>query len=216
MNLDLKRVFAILVLMLLTALLFLPLVGCRAKKTESQKKEEIKTQDFSGIFRNSWNSYEFLDFEKNLKINSLTTFDEENETTTISKKYSPINSAIPASFIDENGKKQELNNTNYTEEKKTEKNKRNSQNSQNSQEILKSESKKKLNASESEEIKKKAAAKKSAEADKVDIQQWKFPLWIWIVIILIVMLVLAYLAKRFGWLKYVTAFVSRLFQIRKK
>lgn len=216
MNMDLKRLFLFLVLLLFTALSFLTFAGCGAKKFQSQKNEENSIQDFSVFFRKSGNSFEILDFQSNLKMNSNLIDDEETETTTITKTYSPINSNATATFVDENGKKKELNNTNYTEERKTEKNKRKSEKSEKSEKVGISKLEKNASSKSSGEIHKKYSAKKLNENVQKDQKQWQLPFWLWLLLALILFLLLAYLNKKFGWLKYVTAFVSGMFQFRKK
>lgn len=192
------------------------LYSCGAKKSEKQKKEEITKQDFSGFFRNSDNSFETLDFESNLKINSVTTTDELTETVTTKKTYSPIDSKLPASYQDEKGNKKELNNSSYTEETKTEKNKRNSQNSQNSEKSEKAKAEKQADVHQSGEITGSGTSKKLDETSNINQEAWNLPFGGWLIIWFIIFAALAYVCKRLGWINYVTSFIAGLFQIRKK
>lgn len=212
MKFNLKRLFAILVLLLFTALLFLPLVGCGAKKSESQKIEEISKIDYAGIFRNSGNSEEFLKSLWNLESNSITKVDDQNEKTTTKKTFKPQNPNAPATYVDGDGKKHELNNAIYTEETIVEKNNKKSENSQKSQKSLNQDLQKKVAFNKDQELKRKAEATKIAEAEKLNRDSWHLPFWIWLILIIIVFLILWYLNKRF----HVTTFIAGLFQFRKK
>lgn len=190
--------------------------SCGAKKRESSKKEEILKTDYSGFFRNSGNSSEFQQSDLNLQISTLTKVDDQNQKVTTKKIIKPIDSNTPASYIDSEGKKHQLNNTEITEETIVEKNNKKSENSQNSQEILKSISEKDENFKYDQNIVINAENKKVDEAIKSDKKQWQLPWFFWLIIAVIILFVFRYLNKQFHWIKYVTEFIPKLFQIRKK
>lgn len=190
--------------------------SCGSVKKDSSKKEEISKQDYSGFFRNSGNTEELfksINYSSNLTLNKVN---DQSEKVSTKKTIKPHNPKLPASYIDSNGKKYELNNATVTEETIVEKTNKQTENSGNSQNSQNSEWKRKKSFDSIQKIKMENEQKRIAEALKLDREEWQFPFWIWLIIAAIISLVLAFLNKRFGWVKYVTAFVSGLFQIRKK
>lgn len=190
--------------------------SCGARKKEATKKEETSKTDFSGLFRNSGNSQEFLKSITYSTAFSVSKVDDQNLKTTTKKTFTPQNPNAPASYIDAEGKKYELNNTAVTEETIIEKNNKKSENSGNSQKSENSEVQKKENFDSNQNIQIKTEDKKLDDQIKLNRDAWHLPFWIWIVIATLIVLLLAFLNKRFGWVKYVTAFVAGLFQFRKK
>jgi len=190
--------------------------SCGSVKKDSSKTEEVAKQDYSRFFRNSGNTEELfksINYSSNLTLNKVN---DQSEKMSTKKTIKPNNPNFPASYTDSNGKKYELNNATVTEETIVEKTNKKTENSGNSQNSENSEWKKNQRFDSIQKIKIKESQKKIAEAAKLDREEWHFPYWIWLVLAAIISLILAFLNKRFGWVKYVTALISRLFQIRKK
>jgi hypothetical protein len=190
--------------------------SCGAKKKEATKKEEILKTDYSGLFRSYGNSEELLKDISYLTAYSITKVEDQNLTITTKKTFTPQNPNIPASYIDGDGKKYDLNNTAVTEETIIEKNNKKSENYQNFQKSENSELQKKENITSVQKIKLNTEHKKVDDQLKVNRDALHLTFWGWLFIAIVVLIILAYLNKRFGWFKYVTSFVVELFQIRKK
>ncbi|WP_289659524.1 hypothetical protein [Flavobacterium panacagri] len=105
----------------LTVFLITTLNSCGTRKTELHKKEAIEKTGFSGFFRNSGNSEEFLNTNLNIQtefISSLLKIEEiDNDEFTIESK----DSSKPAVYIDPFGKKYFLENAKLTNKKTAQK-----------------------------------------------------------------------------------------------
>lgn len=205
-----------MVLNFLTGFILFALAGCGAKKKEVSTVQEFTKKDSLGISRNSGNSQEFLKLVSNLNVSAVTKIDDQNQKTTIKKTISPINPNVPAIYTDSDGKKHDLNNASYVEETIIEKNNTKSENSQKSQRSDVSELKRKTATKATVKTKVGAQNRKNDRLEKVNRDSWHFPFGFWLIIAAVVSSILIYLNKRFQWVKYVTTFIVKLFQIRKK
>ena len=209
---DILRIFLWVIAFSIIALCY----SCGARKKEESKKEEISKTNYAGFFRNSGNSQEILKSISYLNSYSVLKVDDQNLKTTTKKTFTPLNPNIPASYVDGDGKKYELNNSAVTEETIVEKNNKKSENSENYQNYQNSEVQKKENFDSNQNIQITTEGKKIDDQLKVNRDALHLTFWGWLFIAIVVLIILAYLNKHFGWFKYVTGFVTGLFQFRKK
>jgi len=173
------------------------LISCGARKTELAKKEESIKKDFSGFFRNSGNSEEFLNQDFNIRKWSLLKVDTQNDIETEEITVEPDDPTKPSSYTDPNGKKHIFENSKMTNKKTKSQNRTKSENSQNSDESLKLELQKKR---EQELI---VAAKLKEEAAKLEAikntkrDQWSLWNLLWILIPIGLILLIIALWKKY-------------------
>lgn len=168
--------------------------ACSSKhKTTEVNKEEI-------IIENSENSEYSENSNLNVKVKTEVLVDDKTKTVTTKKTYTPIDATKPASVMDSNGQKKELNNASLTEETTTKHKDLKTKNSDNSEVFQK----KKLKA----KAKAKGKVKGKTDAKKVDLDKsgFNFWTWFWIIGVVIIGIVLVYLNYRFKYIKRVTAF----------
>ncbi|MFV8268447.1 hypothetical protein ACNQGP_00745 [Flavobacterium sp. GT2N3] len=166
------------------------------KKTTESDLQEIKIEN-SQKSENSQNS------ETNVKVDIKTKVDDKTKTVSVKKTYSPVDATKPASVIDPQGKKHDLNNASLTEETTTELKDQKIDNSDNSQKFHKKESAGKV------ETKDSAAAKIEVVKNTLDKSGFTFWTWFWMIGIVIIGIVLDYLNYHFKWFKRVTALFSK-------
>lgn len=154
--------------------------ACGARKSESEKTEKTEKLDYSGFFRNSGNSQEFLKSISYLTAFSVSKVDDQNLKTTTKKTFTPQNPKVPASYIDPEGKKYELNNTAVTEETIIEKNNKKSEKSEKSELVLKTDQEKRSEQKAEAEARLKAAAEIAAakkSTTRQELSMWNL-LWL--------------------------------------
>lgn len=103
--------------------------SCGARKSESQKKSGTTKTDFSGFFRNSGNSLEFLNTDLNLKSNYNSNIDLNVDTETDEFTVEPSDPSKPAVYTDPKGNKHSLENAKLTNKKTKENTKEKSEKS---------------------------------------------------------------------------------------
>lgn len=167
---------------LLFILVLFSVLSCGSRKKDSSKKEESIKTDFSGIFRNSGNSQEFLNLDFNFTKSSLTKGEQLFESEKEEFSIKPIDPSKPATYTGPNGKKHVLENAEMTNKKGKGISKTKSEKSENSQEFLKAELQKKAEQKAELEAKIIAEAKKR-EAD-LHLDRKAFSLWnlLWLLI----------------------------------
>ena len=183
--------------LIIIALAFLVLVGCGARKSDTNKKEENTKKDFSGFFRNSGNSHEILKTDLNLKLSSFSKVEDQNKKQTTKKIFTPINPNLTASVTDESGKKYDLNNASYTEENTIEDNNKKSEHSRNSQQILKTELDKKANYIQRLEAQIKEIKRLYDKNKKTEKEEWSSLNLLWLLIPLAIIALAVWLWKKY-------------------
>lgn len=182
---------------LLFILVLFSVLSCGSRKKDSSNKEESSKTDFSGIFRNSGNSQEFLNLDFNFKKSSLTTADQQSESEKEEFSIKPIDPSKPATYTGPNGKKHVLENAEMTNKKVRDISKTKSEKSENSQEFLKAELQKK--AEQKAELKAKIIAEaKKREAD-LHLERKSSGLWnlLWILIPIALFFIIKFWWKKF-------------------
>lgn len=166
----------------------LALNSCSAvKKDKTQTEEVIKTE--LAITEKAAKLE-----ESNVKKTENTKVDDKNETITEETTYEPIDPSKPASIIEPDGRKTDLNNSKKTTREITQKNNTKIDNSKKSDEFHKSES------SESSESDAKSNTKKAAEEINVDKKSWSIWNLFWLLIPIAIYLVWKNRTKIIGYL----------------
>lgn len=160
---------------LLFILVLFSVLSCGSRKKDSSKKEESIKTDFSGIFRNSGNSQEFLNLDFNFTKSALTKGEQLFESEKEEFSIKPIDPSKPATYTGPNGKKHVLENAEMTNKKGKDISITKSEKSENSQEFLKAELQKKAEQKAELEAKIIVEAKKR-EAD-LHVDRKAFSLW---------------------------------------
>jgi hypothetical protein len=156
--------------------------SCGARKSESEKTEISEKQDFSGFFRNSGNSEEFLKSINYTTAFSVAKVDDQNLKTTTKKTFTPQNPKVTASYIDPDGKKYELNNTAVTEETIIEKNNKKSEKSEKSEVVRKTDQEKRTQQKAEMQARLKAAAEIAAAKKNTNRQESSLWKWLWLLV----------------------------------
>lgn len=156
--------------------------SCGARKSESEKTEKTEKLDYSGFFRNSGNSQEFLKSISYLTAFSVAKVDNQYLKTTTKKTFTPQNPNVPASYIDPEGKKYELNNTAVTEETIIEKNNKKSEKSEKSELVRKTDQEKRAEQEAEMQVRLKAAAEIAAAKKNTDRQKWSLWNLLWLLV----------------------------------
>lgn len=141
----------------------------------ARKAEKNRTSEASKIETSNKSIVEKSD-ESNVKKTEKNIVDDKNETVTKETSYEPIDPTKPASVIDPDGKKHELNNSKKTTRETTQKNNTKTDNSRNSEEFHKSE------LSELSESGTKADIKKADVEIKVERSAWSMWNFLWLLI----------------------------------
>lgn len=169
MKINLNSVFKLLItaLALSLALLF---CSCGARKAEKNRtKETIKAEtSIAAVIEKK--------AESNVKKTENTIIDDKNETTTKETTYEPIDPSKPASIIEPDGRKTDLNNSKKTTRETTQKNNTKIDNSKKYDEFHKSE------LSEQSESNNKATVKKAALAVHREQKPWNPLNLLWLLI----------------------------------
>jgi len=169
MKINLNSVFKLLItaLALSLALLF---CSCGARKAEKNRtKETIKAEtSIAAVIEKK--------AESNVKKTENTIIDDKNETTTKETTYEPIDPSKPASIIEPDGRKTDLNNSKKTTRETTQKNNTKIDNSKKSDEFHKSE------LSEQSESKGKSEGKKAELAVNRERSAWSLWNLLWLII----------------------------------
>ncbi|MFW0737579.1 hypothetical protein [Flavobacterium sp. T12S277] len=156
--------------------------SCGSRKAESQKSQKSEKVDFSGFFRNSGNSQEFINQDLNLNKWYNSNTDDLSEFETDEMTVEPSDLTKPAAYTDPTGKKHILDNTKLTNKKRKQKNKISSGNSGNSELILKTDHQKRAEQKAELQTSLKAAAEIAATKKNTDRQQWSLWNLLWLLI----------------------------------
>lgn len=157
-------------------------MSCGALKKDQTKIEELAKTEESAKTNNTLKLDKEMSVESNVKKTENTTVDDQNETVTKETVYEPIDNSKPASVIDPDGKKTDLNNSKKTVKETRQKNNTKTDITKASEETLKSEEKAKLEAAAKSEVKKAAAKKKLAEESNLNREEWSAFNWFWLLI----------------------------------
>lgn len=156
--------------------------SCGARKSDSEKTEKSEKIDYSGFFRNSGNSSEFLNQNLNLKKSYSSNTDDQSEFETDELTVAPIDPSKPAAYTDPSGKKHILENSKMTNKKGNQKNKIVSGNSGNSEKTVKTDLEKKEENKSEIEASVTAAAKEKAVIKNTTRQQWSLWNFLWLLV----------------------------------
>ncbi len=187
MKINLNSVFKIMITALLLSLLFL-VYSCGARKAEKTKTTEAAQTEskVEAVIAKTEDT--------NVKKTETTTVDDKNETTTKETTYEPIDNTKPASIVDSDGQKINLQNIKKTYRETTRKNNTKKDNFietaiNSTSEVL-------------ENIKKetKSNSKRTAELIKIDKKVWNVYNLLWLLIpIALIWWIWNNKAKIIGW-----------------
>lgn len=172
-----KETITHLLLWALAITLGVVLNSCAARKTDKSKTEETVKTEVSN------NTIAIKTEDSNVKKTETITVDNKNETVTKETVYEPIDATKPASIIDPDGKKTDLNNSKKTTKETTQKNNTKTDNSILSAESYKSE------LSEQSSINNKSQTNKSNETKNVEKKAWSVFNLLWLLILVPIYLV---------------------------
>lgn len=163
------------------------LCSCGARKTETTKKEETTKTDFSGFFRNSGISQEFLKTDLDLQTNFNSNLMDLSKVNSYEFTFEPEDKTKPAVYTDPSGQKHTVENGKLTRKNTTEEKNINSGNSGNSQLSQKSDLVKKDDQQSEGTIKGNSEATSSEKNKKAEREQWSLwnLLWLLIPIVLV-------------------------------
>jgi cobalamin biosynthesis Mg chelatase CobN len=156
-------------LILLSAVL---LIGCGTRKT-NQTKTNVYTKDVI-----TDNTKTETKTDTNTKVTNNTETNKETGEVTETETLEPIDNTKPATYVDENGKSQSLNNTKKTKTKTTRKT-----NEKNKSNVITTE-RKKVAETIKKDVKTKSKAKVQVKQKATESNKGNF--WNWIILILLI------------------------------
>lgn len=160
------------------------LVSCGARQKEKSSSSDSSKMERAEVLNSEKESNSKSNLESNIKKTNETIVDDKNQTVTETVTVEPIDPTQPSSYTDENGKKQDLNNTKKTKTKTIQNN--NTKASSRSQENGHT----KLSEESTEQEKAKSTSKENLQVDKetddLNLKRESFPIG-WIIFSLVVL-----------------------------
>lgn len=183
-----KTVIRILLLGLFFSLIALGLISCGARKVDKERKKEFYNIDLVDKSKSYIKGEIKTESETNVKRSEETFINNQDQTVTKKETISPVDNTKPASYKDENGKVQELNNSTKTTETTTKKNNTKTENKVNTDEVKKESKDSIFKEKKANDINLKASSKKESELINVEREQfnWLSLWWLYLIIITIV------------------------------
>ena len=169
-------------LMMLLIVIIFTFSGCGTVKKDTTRTEEVTKTEIEDKSKNDKSEIAETNGETNIKKSQQLTVNDQDQTTSKKEVLEPIDATKPASYVDENGKKQELNNAKKTTETTTKKNNTKTEASTKNDTSKKVAGKSIKKESADNNIKVKGAAKKAAEEIQVDRKTWSIWNFLWLLI----------------------------------
>jgi len=173
------KVWQIVICLLITMIL---ISSCGARKAESAKIKESVKAEFSDKSKSEQSEQSQNQSEINIKKTEVVSVDDQNQTISKKEIIEPIDPTRPASYIDENGKKQELNNSKKTTETTTQKNNTKTKAEAKTEASGKAESQTNKKGSKNKDIKAKSDSEKLAKVKVIDREDWSAWNLLWLLI----------------------------------
>lgn len=171
-----KKNIKILVVTILVLFIWL-LCSCGSvKKNSSKSKEETKVEETTKSDTSTKTETEKVE-ETNVKKKVDITVDNKNETVIRETTYKPIDNTKPASVTTPEGKKIDLNNSEYHEKETIHKNNTKTNTSKSEEEIKKLQEKEKSEKLAKLEAQKAETLKKLEELEQLDREEYTW--WSW-------------------------------------
>lgn len=158
------------------------LSSCGARKAESYKTKESAKEEFSNQSKSEQTEQSQAKGEINVKKSEEVTVDNQNQIVTKKETIEPVDSTKPASYIDNEGRKQELNNSKKTTETRTEINNTKTESKAKTEASGKIESQSDKRKAEHKNIKAKSVAEKQAKAKVVNSESWNYWKLLWLLV----------------------------------
>lgn len=177
-----KQNWDVIILWALILIFSFLVMSCGARKAEKKRYEEsLKTEltDKSKVVASEETTEAS---ETNIKKTVETTVNNQDQTITKKETIEPIDNSKRASYKDENGKLQELNNAKKTTETTTRNNNTKTEQKEKSEASKKEDSSSNKNESKQNDIKANSDAKKATEDIKVDRESWSAWNLLWLLI----------------------------------
>jgi hypothetical protein len=165
------------ILMIITTMWFISCSARQAEKKRNEERSKMELTDQSKIDKSE-------NQESNVKKSEVKTENKQEQTTTVKKTVEPIDPTKPASYVDENGNKKELNNSKETTETTTENKKTDTKVKTDSEENTKNAKKE----SEAKDIKAKEDTAKKAEEIHVKRDAWSLWNLAWLLVPVVIYL----------------------------
>ncbi|APZ82891.1 hypothetical protein [Flavobacterium phage FL-1] len=111
MRINLKGIFATLLLFLWLSLICLGLLSCGARKSHKEREKESANIELVDKSTSDVKTEKKEQSESNVKRTEETTINNQNKTVTKKETIKPIDSTKPATYKGEDGMVHELNNS---------------------------------------------------------------------------------------------------------
>lgn len=160
----------------------LALNSCGTFKKDKTQTEEVTKTEIEDQSKNDKSEIAETQGETNIKKSQELTVDDQNQTESVKEVIEPLDPTKPASYVDEKGKKQELNNAKKTTETKKEKNNKKTESATKTDTSQKLATKATKKESADNDIKAKTATKKAAEEIHMDRESWSLWNLLWLLI----------------------------------
>lgn len=180
MKTDTKRLIALWIFAIICGFLN----SCGAKKTtknESELRTKIEVIDSS---KSNFNEQSAEELETNIKKEEKISVDNQDKTITIEETIEPIDSKLPASYIDKDGKKQSLNNAKKTTKSTTKNNNTKSNSEIKGSSLIKGKSNDKKFSSDHKSTKSTADIKQANQNIFIDRKAWSMWNFIWFLLVI--------------------------------
>ena len=180
MKTDTKRLIALWIFAIICGFLN----SCGAKKTtknESELKTKIEVIDSS---KSAFNEQSAKELETNIKKEEKISVDNQDKTITVEETIEPIDSKLPASYIDRDGKKQSLNNAKKTTKSTTKNNNTKSNSEIKGSSLIKGKSNDKKFSSDHKSTKSTADIKQANQNILIDRKAWSMWNFMWFLLVI--------------------------------
>ena len=200
MKITFKGVLAIVFMFTWLALLCFGFISCGAKKQHSEKEKESSSVEVVDRSTDDSKIEKKEESETNVKRSEETIVNNQDHTVTKKETIEPVDNTKPASYKDESGKMQELNNSKKTTETTTKKNNTKSESKVNT-EVAEKKSKDSIGEQKkNNNIIANGKAERTKKVDDLDQKQfnWFSLWWLYLIIIGLILLALKKFTKIFG------------------
>lgn len=180
MKTDTKRLIALWIFAIICGFLN----SCGAKKTtknESELRTKIEVIDSS---KSNLNEQSAEELETNIKKEEKISVDNQDKTITVEETIEPIDSKLPASYIDKDGKKQSLNNAKKTTKSTTKNNNTKSNSEIKGSSLIKGKSNDKKFSSDHKSTKSTVDIKQANQNILIDRKAWSMWNFMWFLLVI--------------------------------
>lgn len=175
------NIIASLVIVILIFSFFL--ASCGAKKTDKTTKSEVLKMERTDKSQSEQSEQSETNIDTNVKKSETITVNNQDQTTVVEETVEPVDNTKPSSYIDTNGKKQELHNAKKTTKTTVKKNNSNTNSNSNTEASQKTDIKASKKSNSNANIKVKAAAKKIEADIHVDKKAWSLWSLSWLLVL---------------------------------